>query len=177
MSFRRKSSIIDPVKTFQINDSTIIAIYKGSLSKYDILIKYRQKQKNGRWSRIRTPKHIHWTVDILIKMKIYEELTRDFLDYFINVWEKTSPILNEKERLTIDLKNLLSISNVEINKFKELSKHGEYSVKFLILLAKLLMLQEKTNNPQAYMFKKVLKKLKDGGDLFSILSAASLGKR
>ena len=45
---------------------------------------------------------------------------------------------------------------------------------FLILLAKLLMLQEKTNRPDAYMFKRVLDGLKRGEDLFKVLSTATL---
>ena len=45
---------------------------------------------------------------------------------------------------------------------------------FLILLAKLFMLQEKTNRPDAYMFKRVLDGLKRGEDLFKVLSTATL---
>jgi len=40
-------------------------------------------------------------------------------------------------------------------------------------LAKLLMLQEKTNLETAYMFKKLLKALKSGEDIFKIVSIAS----
>jgi len=164
-----------PIKAFQVNESTIIAIYRGSLSEFDILIKYRQTLKNGRWSRIRTPKHIHWTVDILMKMQSYKELTENFVDFFISLWENTIPIKSEEERQQLSLEKLLDISREEIEKFKELSKKGEYSIKFLILLAKLLMLQEKTNRPDAYMFKKVLDGLKRGDDLFSLLSTATFG--
>lgn len=177
MSFRKDGIEHIPVKMFQVNDNTIIAVYKGSLSPLDILIKYRQKLKNGEWSNIRTPKHIHWTVDILMKMQAYKELTQDFLNFFIDIWEKTTPMKSEQERQSIDLEALLNMSKSQIEKFKDLSKKGEYSVKFLILLAKLLMLQEKTNRPDAYMFKRVLEGLKEGEDLFHILSTATLGRR
>lgn len=60
------------IHAFKVNDRYIIGIYKGSLSKYDILIKYRQKTEKG-WSRIRTPKHIHWA--------------KDFLNFLLKVWE------------------------------------------------------------------------------------------
>jgi len=163
MIFRRGGIEQNPIKKFLVNDNTIIAVYKGSLSAFDILIKYRQKLKNGRWSRIRTPKHIHWTVDILMKTQTFKGLTQEFLDFFIDIWNKTTPIKSEQERQLLDLKNLLDISKEEIERFKELSKKGEYSVKFLILLAKLLMLQEKTNRPDAYMFKRVLDGLRKGG--------------
>jgi len=174
MNFRKKGIEQVPIKAFQINESTIIAIYKGSLSPFDILIKYRQRLKNGKWSNIRTPKHIHWTVDILMKMQSYKDLTQEFLDFFIDIWNKTVPLKSEEERQALDLKTLLNISAKEIDKFKELSKKGEYSIKFLILLAKLLMLQEKTNRADAYMFKRVLDGLKRGDDLFRVLSTATL---
>ena len=60
------SKNMNPLAVFPVNGTYILAVYKGSLSEYDLLIKYRQLE-DGRWSRIRTPKHIHWAVDILIK--------------------------------------------------------------------------------------------------------------
>jgi hypothetical protein len=175
MNFRKKGVEYCPIKVFKVNDRTVIAIYKGALSELDILIKYRQLLNDGKWSAIRTPKHIHWTVDILMKMQAYKDLTSEFLDFFIDIWNNTKPIKNEKERQSLDLEKLLNLSEEEIEKFKDLSKKGQYSVRFLILLAKLLMLQEKTNREDAYMFKKVLTGLKNQEDLFKILSAATLG--
>ncbi len=178
MSFKRKGLIHQPLKTFKVNGSTIIAVYRGTLSHLDILIKYRQKLKDGKnWSRIRTPKHIHWTVDILMKMQSYRNLTKEFLDFFINIWNKTAPLKNEAERQSLDLETMLSINKKEIEKFKKLSEKGEYSVRFLIILAKLLMLQEKTNRSDAYMFKRVLDGLRGEEDLFHILATVTLRKR
>lgn len=178
MTFKEDGIIYYPLKIFKVNGSTIIAVYKGVLSPLDILIKYRQKLKNAnKWSRVRTPKHIHWTVDILMKMQSYGDLTKEFLDFFINIWNKTVPLKNEAERQSLDLGVMLSISKKEIEKFQKLSEKGEYSVRFLILLAKLLMLQEKTNRADAYMFKRVLDGLRQEKDLFHILATATLGKR
>jgi len=177
MEFNKNGTHHIPIKTFQVNDSTILAVYKGSLSPLDILIKYRQKLRDGRWSNIRTPKHIHWVVDILMKMQSYKELTEEFIGFFINVWHETVPLSSEHERSSLDLGAILSLSEKEITKFSQLSHKGEYSVKFLILLAKLLMIQEKTNRADAYMFKRVLDGLKEGKDLFRILATASLGGR
>ncbi|MCB4791586.1 MAG: hypothetical protein LHV68_06835 [Elusimicrobia bacterium] len=56
MAFIKEGVLNKPIKVFQVNDSIIIGVYKGALSKYDILIKYRQKRTNGKWSNIRTPK-------------------------------------------------------------------------------------------------------------------------
>ena len=63
-----------PIWAERINGKYIVAVYQGNLSQYDTLIKYRQLE-DSRWSSIRTPKHIHWAVDILIKMYQDKEKT------------------------------------------------------------------------------------------------------
>lgn len=158
---------------FPVNGSYIIGIYQGSISDFDILIKYRQLE-NGVWSRIRTPKHIHWAVDILIKHYSDIGTTDRLLDFFLELWNRTIPIRTEEERahlLTTD--TLLEEVNIEAAKYTALANHGEYSVKFLILLAKLLMVQEKTNRNDAYMFKTLLEQLREHKDIFKIVSTAA----
>ena len=87
---------------FEINDSFILYVYKGSLSKYDILLKYKQKIKNN-WSRIRTPKHIHWAVDILMKMQGNKKLVKDFLNYMLKLWQRIKPLKSIKAQSFIKI--------------------------------------------------------------------------
>ncbi len=174
MTFKRKGKIILPLKVFRPDDKTIVGVYQGSISEYDILIKYRQKEKGGKWSRIRTPKHIHWAVDLLIKMHRDRAKIKNFLDFLIEIWNQTFPIKSEDEREKIlDIKNLLDAHKEKIVEYRDISNFGEYRIEFLILLAKLLMIQEKTNMEDAYMFKKLLEALKKGDDIFSIVSIAT----
>ena len=51
---------IVPLVIIEVNDTYILGVYQGSLSDYDLLLRYRQKDENTKsgWSRIRTPKHI-----------------------------------------------------------------------------------------------------------------------
>ena len=77
MTFSKDSRIVVPMTVFEVNGSYIIGIYQGSLSEFDILIKYRQKL-GDRWSRIRTPKHIHWAVEVLIKLHEDKQKTQEF---------------------------------------------------------------------------------------------------
>lgn len=175
MTFKSQKEIKQPISVLKMNDQFIIAIYKGKKGPADILIRYRQKLKTGRWSNIRTPKHIHWTVDILIKMFQDKKLTEQFIDELMKIWEKLHP-LTENERDKLELSELLDYDKETLLRFRELSKYGEYNVKFLLLLAKLLMLQEKTNYPEGKMFQSLLRKLKEGEDLFSILQEATLGR-
>jgi len=177
MVFNKEGKKFIPIFVSEINGRFIIAVYQGSFSKYDILVKYRQKVK-GKWSHIRTPKHIHWAVDILIKTYEDPRKTKEFLKFLLSVWEATKPMKNEKQRKAVlNVKNLLEMNSAEIEKYKKLGEKGEYSIKFLILLAKLLMLQEKTNLETAYMFKNLLKTLQIGKDIFKIVSIATHNRR
>lgn len=168
-----KSKNKEPLFSMHVNGRYIIAIYQGSLSKYDILIKYRQLE-NGKWSRVRTPKHIHWTVDMLIKLYQDEATTLKFLSKLQSMWDESKPITTQEEFDNIDIEKLYKEFELDINSFKTLNSKGEYSVGFLILLAKLLMVQEKTNRSDAYMFGNILEKLKSGNkELFSLISTAT----
>jgi hypothetical protein len=173
MTFKKNRNVQSPIFVSLINDSYIVAAYQGIISKYDILIKYRQKVRNS-WSRIRTPKHIHWAVDVLIKMHAEREKTKKFLGKLIEIWEKTSPIRSEDDRKRLlSIETLLHKCKNDFKDLESLNGQGEYSLNFLILLAKLLMLQEKTNLETAYMFKNLLKALEDGEDIFKIVSLAT----
>lgn len=174
MCFNKEGKNFKPLEVFEPEPNIVVGVYQGSLSKFDILIKYRQVKKDGEWSNIRTPKHIHWAVDLLIKMHSDRGKIRQFLDFLLEIWEQTTPIKNEIERKRLlDIKNLLEIYKDKIEKYKDISQYGEYRIEFLILLAKLLMIQEKTNMRDAYMFKKLLEALKKGEDIFSIVSLAT----
>ena len=174
MTFNENDAPVVPLEVFEVNGSFIVGVYQGSFSKFDILIKYRQKKLDGTWSRIRTPKHIHWAVDILIKFHEDKKKTQEFLDFLIGVWQSIEPIKDKKaQQDRLNLEDLLQDSKEKITEYDSLGTKGEYSVKFLILLAKLLMIQEKTNLETAYMFKSLLEALCRGDDIFSIVSIAS----
>lgn len=168
-----------PLTVFQVNDSYILGVYQGRLSEFDLLLKFRQKDsttKSG-WSRIRTPKHIHWAVDLLLKMNSEPIKTKEFLSFLLDYWNnKVEPIKTKNERDNLLSNQLITEVNNEADNYLELANKGEYSVKFLILIAKLLMYQEKTNYPKAYMFKDLLAALESGEDIFKIVRIATHSK-
>ncbi len=163
-----------PLAEFPVNDTYYVAIYQGKISPYDVLIRYRQFE-DGKWSRIRTPKHIHWAVDILIKQHIENHATEQLIDSLIDLWDNTiQPIRSEEERNRIlNPDTLLAEVNAEALNYNTLAGKGEYSVKFLLLLARLLMVQEKTNYEGAYMFRNLLEQLREHKDIFKIVSTAT----
>ena len=172
---------IEPLTIIKVNDTYILAVYQGSLSEYDLLIRYRQRDKSTKsgWSRIRTPKHIHWAVDAIIKMQHNDEETKKFLEFLINLWDtQIQPLKSREERdLLLNVEKLKKEANIEANRYPQLANKGEYSIKFLYLIAKLLMVQEKTNLSNAYMFKKLLEALEAHKDIYKIVSIASHNRK
>lgn len=163
----RKKAIIEFVFT-----EYIIYVFQGNLSQYDILIKYR---KDG--TRIRTPKHIHWVVDILMKMQGNEMLTKQYLVAIQHCWNTCSPLPDNSYET---LKTLIEDGEqaIDIEQYFPLNSFGEYDVEFLYVLMELLAVQEKTNRADAYMFGSIIEELLETDrDIFKIISTAGFGGR
>ena len=123
----------------------IIFVFQGTLSQFDIVIKYKKEGK-----RIRTPKHIHWGVDILMKMQGNEILTKQYLEAIQNCWNTCAPLTNN------DFDTLKALiedgeEEIDIEQYFDLNAFGEYDVEFLYVLMELLAVQEKTNRADAYI--------------------------
>lgn len=150
----------------------IIYVFQGALSQFDIVIKYKKDRK-----RIRTPKHIHWVVDILMKMQGNEALAKQYLEAIQNCWNTCIPLTNND---FYTLKALIEDGEeeIEIEQYFELNVFGEYDVEFLYVLMELLAVQEKTNRSDAYMFGKIIEELLEADrDIFKIISTAGFGGR
>lgn len=147
-----------------------IFVLKGTKSEFDILVKYKDKT-----SDTRTPKHIHWVVDILLKQSMERVLTNDFLVLLQKCWKECKPLTNNDfDSIKAFISNQWDLS--DCSKYEKLNGYGEYPVDFLFVLMNLLSVQEKTNNPNAYMFGKIIDKLlEDELDIFSIVSTAGFG--
>lgn len=75
-----------PIRVFNLKNGEIIGVFQGSKSKIpelDIVVKYRDNYTSP--NRIRTPKHIHWVIDLLIKKEHNEKLTLDFIKYLLDI--------------------------------------------------------------------------------------------
>lgn len=150
----------------------IIYVFQGTLSHFDIVIKYK---KDG--TRIRTPKHIHWVVDILMKMQGNEILTKNYLQAIQDCWNSCVPLTNnDYDTLKVLIEN--GENDIDIEQYFPLNDFGEYDVEFLYVLMELLAVQEKTNRTDAYMFGKIIEELLETDrDIFKIISTAGFGGR
>lgn len=145
----------------------IIYVFQGTLSQFDIVIKYKKDS-----TRIRTPKHIHWVVDILMKMQGNEVLAKRYLQAIQNCWNTCGPLTNNDYET---LKKLVENgeNDIDIKQYFALNTYGEYDVEFLYVLMELLAIQEKTNRTDAYMFGNIIEELlKTERDIFKIISTA-----
>lgn len=161
----RSNSILD----IEIDNNLLIAIFPGSLSPCDILVKYKDTNQS---INLRTPKHIHWLVDLLIKKEKEPTLTNQLVAQFQNVWNNATGI-TVRDFTTLD--NIIKQSQILNNSsiYTPLNQYGYYNIDFLIILMELLIIQEKTNNPNAYMFGNVIDSLLTSNDLFKIISTAT----
>ena len=153
---------------YTCSDGTDIIIEKGSKiqSKYDFKVRYKSPGK-----RTRTPKHIHWVIDLYIKLQHAPSLTMQLIDYFINITKRL--------KQSRDFPPVLQFFNIEIyKKFRLLDNYGEYKVDFLLIVIELIMIQEKTNYPTGTMNLRLLEKFrKDDSDIFSVVSKATFNRR
>ncbi|WP_297813553.1 hypothetical protein [uncultured Finegoldia sp.] len=150
----------------------VIYVFEGKYSDFDILVKYSKDS-----TRLRTPKHIHWVVDVLMKMQGNHKLTRSFLKSIQSCWHSCKPLSNNDY---ITLKNLIENgeNEIDIKKYSSLNDFGEYDVEFLYVLMELLAVQEKTNRADAYIFGEIIEKLLDENvDIFKIISKAGFRGR
>lgn len=155
---------------------TIVAVFQGSRGAnpyLDIIIKYRQRGK-----RLRTPKHLHWAIDLLIKKQHREALTNEFVEFLIALYDQLQPFGSQADRAN-RLENQIggAFNGKLLERFQPLNEFGEYSVEFTGYILELMGICEKTSDPNAFMFRRVLLSVLDGRDIFGIVSAAGYSGR
>lgn len=157
-------------KEFHLEDGTVIGVFQGSLGQnpdLDIVVKFKDKYTK---SVPRTPKHIHWVIDLLVKKEHNKQLTIEFIKYLWDMYDRLGPFKNKAEQQKCEIK-FTKPRNLE--KFKELNNYGQYSVEFIGNVIELLSIEEKTGFKGAFMFKSVLTELLETEDIFSIVATAT----
>lgn len=170
MRFKRKGQEHESIKEIELSDGTIIGIFAGSRGANpdnDILIKYKEKGK-----RLRTPKHIHWVIDLLVKKEHNKELTLKFMGYLRSMYEKVEAFKNKEDRA----KCLLEETTKEkLKPFEELNRFGEYKVEFIGHLIELMIKMEKNTPPEkpARVFKELMDAMIQEKEIFVVVSKAT----
>src|SRR3989344_8042750 len=95
---------VQAFKEFHLQDGAVIGVFqgsKGNVPELDIVVKYKDKFTK---KAVRTPKHIHWVIDLLIKKEHNRSLTLEFIDYLITMYEQIEPFKNKVEQQKCELK-------------------------------------------------------------------------
>lgn len=161
---------VRPIQEIGLKDGVRIGIFQGSKGQnpeLDIVIKYIDRRKS---KRLRTPKHIHWVIDLFIKKEHNRHLTMDLVLYLYQTWAKLEP-LRTKE----DQKNIMQrlSTKEDLERFEELNQYGEYSVEFIAYVIELFVIEEKTGMEGAFMFKELFDALLQEKDIFYVVSKAT----
>ena len=174
MRFKREGKEHVAIKEICLNDDTVIGVFEGSRGAnpdHDILIKY---QENGK--RLRTPKHIHWVIDLLIKKEHNRDLTLEFMKYLRSMYDEVEPFKSKEDRTKC---NLSQTTHEKLKPFQELNKFGEYKVDFIGNLIELMIKMEKNTPPEkpARVFKELMDAMIAEKEIFVIVSKATqIGK-
>ncbi len=170
MRFKRKGKEHTAIKEIKLNDGTIIGVFEGSRGAnpdHDILIKY---QENGK--RLRTPKHIHWVIDLLIKKEHNKELALKFMRYLRDMYDKVEAFKSKEDRQKCELKQT---THEKLKEFQELNKYGEYKVDFIGHLIELMIKMEKNTPPEkpARVFRELMDAMIQEKEIFVVVSKAT----
>lgn len=164
-----KSGRAYSIKEIKLKGVTIgvFAGSRGHNPDHDILIKYQEDGK-----RVRTPKHIHWVIDVLIKKEHNRKLTLKFLKYIRGMYDRVDGFCSKEDRAKCKLKET---TPEKLKEFKELNKYGEYSVEFIGHLTELMIKMEKNMPPEkpARVFKELLDSMLKEDEIFVIVSRAT----
>jgi len=172
-----KKGTLTAVAEIQCSNNYNIHVFQGSLSPNDILLKYTSPKN----TRLRTPKHIHWAVDLLLKKSGDSINTNSFLSSLGSYWLSCS-VLTGNSFSDINTVVISSYRILSSTTYTMLDAYGEYPTEFLFILMCLLAVQEKTNashgGTTAHMFNDILTELsKNNLDIFKIMSTAGFRGR
>lgn len=142
----------------------IFAGSRGANPDHDILIKYQEDGK-----RVRTPKHIHWVIDILIKKEHNKDLTMKFLRYLRDMYDRVKGFESKEDRATFEL---TETTKAKLSEFEELNQYGEYSVEFIGHLIELMIKMEK-NHPNPHVFRELMEAMLNEDEIFVVVSRAT----
>ncbi len=170
MKFKKKGIEHHAIKEIKLNDGTTIGVFEGSRGHnpdHDILIKY---QENGK--RLRTPKHIHWVIDLLIKKEHNRDLTLKFMKYLRDMYERVEAFKSKEDRANFIIRET---TPEKLKPFEELNKYGEYKVHFIGHLIELMIKMEKNTAPEkpARVFRELMDALIQEKEIFVIVSRAT----
>ncbi len=170
MKFNKDGKEHQSIKEIKLQDGTVIGVFEGNRGAnpdHDILIKYQEIGK-----RLRTPKHIHWVIDLLIKKEHNRVLTLEFMNYLRDMYERVDAFKSKDDRKNCELKET---TDTKLKRFGKLNQYGEYKVDFIGHLIELMIKMEKNTPPEkpARVFRELMDAMIEEKEIFVIVSKAT----
>ena len=159
-------------RVFPMPDGTLIGIFQGNRGDnphLDFVVRFLPP---GRRKRIRTPRNIHWVVDILLNGKNKPEEALKLTKALLRCYENSTAFCSRGERNVFVPRRARRLAS----QFKHLDSDGGVPVAFVTHIVELFSICEKASPRDNKMFKDVLLKLKayfEGTkDYYQVLSGA-----
>ena len=121
---------------------------------------------------MRTPKHIHWVIDLIIKKEHDKDLTVQFMKYLREMYDSVDAFKDKTERASCVL---LESEPSKLEQFEGLNEYGEYKIEFICKLIELMIRMEKNTPPEkpAKVFKELIDALIKERDIFTVVGKAT----
>ncbi|MFC1785629.1 hypothetical protein ACFL0J_08415 [Candidatus Neomarinimicrobiota bacterium] len=157
---------------YVLKDGMLIGMFqgnRGSRPDLDFIIKFLEP---GIKNRLRTPKHIHWVVDLIIKKQSHINEVRAFVHKYLTWYDDMQPFqsIQERNNYIPFTPQIIESSLIKLNVV------GTYSSEYLAHIIELFIRCEKTLEG-AFMFKGLLQLMIDycdgKKDYFQVLNHAS----
>lgn len=170
MEFTRKGIVHRTIKEIELPDGTIIGVFEGNRGAnpdHDILIRYQEQGK-----RLRTPKHIHWVIDLLVKKEHDRTTTIEFMKYLRGMYDRVDGFRSKEDRQNCLLRET---TPEKLRLYEGLNQYGEYKVEFIGHLIELMIKMEKNTAPDkpARVFKELMDAMIAEKEIFVIVSKAT----
>ncbi len=141
---------------YTMKDGLLLGMFQGNRGDrpdLDYIVKFLEP---GEKRRLRTPKHLHWVVDLIIKKQFHSKEVKNFLLRYLAWYDEIEPFENIADR------NSYEPFTPQIIKksFKKLRVKGTYSLEYLAHIIELFIKCEKRMD-DAFMFKDLLQAMVD----------------
>ncbi len=167
---------LELIKQFDLPNQEIVYVFQGKKHDLDIVIKYRDKFTPQR-SKGRQLSHTTWAVAILMKRQGNKELTKKYVSYLLEIYDKIKGFQSKAEQQKCEVR---FASMGDLKHFEELNQYGQFSIQLLTYIMELLSIEEKSdafNKREVYMFRNLLSQLLENNDIYTIIGASRYAGR
>jgi hypothetical protein len=175
LRYRSKGKLHESFQVFHLSDGTLIGLFQGERGDrpdLDFVVKFLSP---GPRKRLRTPKNLHWVVDILMIGQSDRRGGLALTEALLECYEGAKAFTNVKQRNKFQPEMSREIGR----KFSRLDDEGAVSVEFVALIVELFSICEKASPRNKEMFYDLLLTLrgyfKGQKDYYQVLNATSAG--